>query len=265
MSELDHHLHVAQRYYAHWLCIEPAELACPPTRLVVCSARDLPVEGYRSTVPVFTMVREGAVVVAVGSAYAAGRPAAVDRLRIGLDLSSIRSLRDDLSPSDLRDVLDAAGVTGVSWQNKYYLAAVPGGEPPDWVRCLTEGDYDDYETFFRTVHPRADPSGWLREYFYPLVTRRLMWAAAVDGILVSVTDVPSMPYLADEIVEPGINTHPEYRQRGYAKAVCAAMIDEILRQGRTPVWSCARDNYGSAALAENLGYRLFGVAAACAS
>jgi GNAT superfamily N-acetyltransferase len=222
-------------------------------------------EGYRSTVPVFAMVREGAVVVAVGSAYAAGRPAAVDRLRTGLDLLSERSLPGDLSPSVLQDVLDAAGVTGVSWQNKYYLAAVLGGEPPDWIRCLTECDYDEYETFFRTVHPLADPSGWLREYFDSVVSRRLMWAAAVDGILVSVTDAPSMPYLADEIVEPGINTHPEYRQRGYAKAVCIAMIDEILRQGRTPVWSCARDNYGSDALAESLGFRLFGVAAACAS
>lgn len=55
-------------------------------------------------------------------------------------------------------------------------------------------------------------------------------------------------------LEIGIETAPEHRGKGLARAATAALIRTASAAGLTPVWSCADGNAGSAALARTLGF-----------
>ena len=60
--------------------------------------------------------------------------------------------------------------------------------------------------------------------------------------------------VSDNEIDIGVETAAEHRRNGLAEACAAAMIQEILRRGKTPVWACAEQNAASAALACKLGF-----------
>lgn len=90
------------------------------------------------------------------------------------------------------------------------------------------------------------------------------WPGAADflahggGAVAEVDGTPAAIAFAsfdtDGEIELGIETVPAFRRRGLAAHACAAMIDDLLAAGRTPVWSCREDNVGSFRLAEALGF-----------
>jgi len=57
----------------------------------------------------------------------------------------------------------------------------------------------------------------------------------------------------DEL-EIGVETRPSFRRRGLARLAAAALIESCLAQRLRPVWSCRKENLGSYALAQRLGF-----------
>lgn len=53
-----------------------------------------------------------------------------------------------------------------------------------------------------------------------------------------------------------IDTLEEHRGRGIGAAVVSTLIDDIIRQGRSPVWGAVESNRASLRLAEKLGFTL---------
>jgi predicted GNAT family acetyltransferase len=64
-----------------------------------------------------------------------------------------------------------------------------------------------------------------------------------------------MPYMEDKVHEIGINTLPEYRGKGYAKAATFACIKACIEKGKCPIWSCGINNVASEKLAYSVGFR----------
>jgi RimJ/RimL family protein N-acetyltransferase len=68
----------------------------------------------------------------------------------------------------------------------------------------------------------------------------------------------------NDVIEIGVNTHEEHRQKRYATLTCAYLIDEAEQRGYRTYWNCAVQNIASTALANRLGfapmkqYRLLG-------
>ena len=58
--------------------------------------------------------------------------------------------------------------------------------------------------------------------------------------------------------EAGVDTHPDFRGRGFAGHVVAAWADAVARLGRTPLYSTSRENEASQAVARKLGLIQFG-------
>ncbi len=46
----------------------------------------------------------------------------------------------------------------------------------------------------------------------------------------------------------------EYRNRGFAYALCFRTIQELEKKGMKPIWACNKDNVESDRLAQRLGY-----------
>lgn len=125
------------------------------------------------------------------------------------------------------------------------------------ARCLCPEDYPAYERFFRKNNPDCSNVSWLKEYFEEMIAENLCCGVFLDGELVSCTDSPSVPYMADIIREIGINTLAGERGKGYAKAACSLCVHEILKNGKCPVWSADAENTGSRVLAERSGFAPF--------
>jgi N-acetylglutamate synthase-like GNAT family acetyltransferase len=54
--------------------------------------------------------------------------------------------------------------------------------------------------------------------------------------------------------EISVNTHPQYRRQGYGRSVVAAMANQVLGSGRTPLYVAAEANAASIQLAEQVGF-----------
>lgn len=59
-------------------------------------------------------------------------------------------------------------------------------------------------------------------------------------------------------IDIGVETSPEYRNRGLAAVVSSRMIQYILEQNKKPVWACYAQNMASQALAEKIGFEKTG-------
>lgn len=137
---------------------------------------------------------------------------------------------------------------------KYYLSHLIDVDTSQ-VRQLNLQDYPAYLEFFQTQYPDSEAETWLEAYFRKMVEQGSVFGIFADGKLVSATDTPDMPYMKDALVEIGINTLPEYRNRGYATAVVVALIRKLIAEGKVPIVSCTASNLISQRLAEKIGFR----------
>ena len=77
-------------------------------------------------------------------------------------------------------------------------------------------------------------------------------------ILLKVGNLASFCYSAatcENQVEVDVITHEKYRKQGLARLVTESFLDSCLSQGIKPLWDCYKDNLGSVALAETLGFK----------
>lgn len=58
-----------------------------------------------------------------------------------------------------------------------------------------------------------------------------------------------------DFADIGAMTHEDAQGKGYATAATALVIEEVRKQGKTPVWSCGGHNAASLRIAEKLGFR----------
>jgi len=81
-----------------------------------------------------------------------------------------------------------------------------------------------------------------------------------DGKLVSLASVVPTPDATSKygLSWPGVETLPEYRRRGYAKAAVSGVTETLLARDIIPVYSCSVTNIASANTAQSVGYQLYG-------
>lgn len=77
--------------------------------------------------------------------------------------------------------------------------------------------------------------------------------AVMDGD--AIASLAFSAFVLEDRVEIGIETHAQYRGRGFAIEACTAFIDDCLARGLEPVWSCRQGNRGSERTAHALGFR----------
>ena len=62
--------------------------------------------------------------------------------------------------------------------------------------------------------------------------------------------------VSEEYVDIGVETAADYRGMGLGKIVSTAMIDEILKLGKKPLWECNCENEASKRLALSVGFKI---------
>lgn len=123
------------------------------------------------------------------------------------------------------------------------------------TKCLPEGA--SLCPIDRDLYGRLLSEEWSRDFcsnfpsWESFETSGLGFVALVDGKPVS----GASSYVGCSTgIEIEVDTHPEYRRKGFAAACCARLILECLDRGKYPSWDAA--NLESVALAQKLGYHL---------
>ncbi len=242
ISRVPDYLSITMRYYAEWLDVDPAVLDKPGVFAVPSPRREERQAGYSRPSELYCLVSSETTVIS----YHKRRQQHIDEVA-RLFARSI----------DLEDTkVGLAELLGVAPRHayKYRFVRLPEGLDTARARQLTRDDYADFLTFHTAQYPDAHQASWLQAYFNEIADNGYIYGLYVDGRLVSATDAPDLPYMDDVVVEPGINTLPSYRRRGYARTVVGALLKRLLGEGKVPLWSCDFANPGSQRLAEGLGY-----------
>lgn len=64
----------------------------------------------------------------------------------------------------------------------------------------------------------------------------------------------SLNWQSPAFAEIAVNTRPQHRRQGWGRSVVAALSQELLDSGRTPLYVVAEDNAASIQLAESVGF-----------
>lgn len=234
---------LTRHYYAKWADVEPAIFDTEGISVVESAERETIQKGYSRPFDLYCLLTQKATVISHSRSL---RNEVGEICRLCNELESISELVPALRSKFNREVGHSI---------KFVFTKTMDLDTSGAVRLNPE-NYDDYLEFFVAVHPNAN-TDWVEEYYLSMVEDKNCWGVYDGTRLASCTDAPDIPYMSDIIVEPGINTRPEYRQKGYAKRAVGAMITSLVENGKVPIWSCAAENEASNRLAQSVGYRKF--------
>lgn len=233
----------AMEYHGMWLGVSAETLEKPGLHLVYSAEREKVQTGYGSKFDVYCLTRGQCAVVS----YAQNIRERIEHVALDIMRYGSQSIKTALSNE----------FESVSHGIKFYFNSLPADLNASCAYQLQINGYPLYYDFFKACNPNVNADSWLEDYFRSMVEEGMCWGVRADGRLASVVDLPDTPYMQGIIYELGINTHPSYKQCGYAKLVSGAAIKHALSLGMTPVWSTSEDNTASIKLAQSLGFVKF--------
>ena len=231
-----------KKYYANWLSVSPNLLNKDGIFCCYSPERDLVQEGYSKPFDFYGYISGQTVILTYGS-------------KLEKDIDWIHEFFQ--SSKDLVEFKNLIQVrTGKNLQqdHKYYFSQLPSQLDISKAKQLTEQDYSDYLDFFKTMYPDSQAETWLASYFTEIVAKGYVFGLYLSEKLVSASDSPPMPYMKEKAVELGINTLPEYRNKGYGRIVFGAMLKFVTDTHKNPIVSCLSSNEASQRLIETVGF-----------
>jgi len=233
---------ITRKYYAELLDCDEQDLV-RGIRYVRSPKRDIQLHGYSSTYTLCLCKTDAAVVIS----YSPKVQKQIEQMKT--DFSMMGSF-----DSNLNDYLNKLFPAKVEHNIKFVFERQTAFSNEN-VISLSKDDYPVFLKFRLSLGSNVWDS--MRAYFEKICESGYCLARMVDGVPVSVTDAPSMPFMQDEAQEIGVNTLPYYRRRGYAEEVVSACISRIISEHKCPLWSCNADNHASERLAYSLGFKKF--------
>lgn len=113
------------------------------------------------------------------------------------------------------------------------------------IRLLTAEDSGLMDDLHAAIAPHQR---WFVEIDHPIV-----FGSIVKQQLAAVAS--HFLFEEDRIAAPGVLTHPDFRRRGWGKAVSSTVVQWALEREWIVEWSTTHTNLGSRGIADGLGFR----------
>ncbi len=235
------YLSITNKYYAKWLGVSDDVMYQHGIYSIKSTQRDICQKGYPVKFDLYVFIQNERIIIS----YNYKTKDHLDALLNGIKAGD--------KPEYIFDVIKKVYGITPNQNIKFVFHHLEHSNTP--AKELIKNDYPLYLKFFETNNPKSDTTDWLYEYFQKIIEKKCSYGITVGNLLVAVTDAPDMPYMEDEIQEIGINTLSEYKKKGYAKAVCIASIDSVLKRNICPTWSTRAGNIASEKLAYSVGFK----------
>lgn len=239
------YLELTKQYYSEWLDIGINQMDKKGIVLIRTDKRKICPKGHSSNLEVYAVANNSSLFISFSSDID-------NEVHISNNISNMITVDAGIAK------LKALFGEKLQHRKAHYFTGLRDDIDTSEVVCMKNENYPEYLAFFMKQHPNASPEGWLEEYFKEISEEKRCYGIYKDNTLVSVTDAPDIPFMEGIITEPGVNTLAEYRDKGYAKAVCAKYLENAISRNEVPIWTCWYNNIASCKLAEKLGYEWFG-------
>lgn len=228
-----------KQYYAKWLDMAVEDMD-KSFHITSSALRSIAQFGFSKPHKVYCLFRQGHLSISCKQELIDSLSRITNNLEQAVDIK------------ELTDCLTEQNMGIVNHSIAYYHSGIEP-EVNNLAIKLRAEHYQQFLKFFITENPGSE-TDWLKEYFDTMVSRGYAYGCFEAEKLVAAGDLPGIPFMEDVIVETGICTLEEYRNRGYAKAIIGNGIAAILKDGKVPIWSCSYANIGSNALAKSVGF-----------
>jgi RimJ/RimL family protein N-acetyltransferase len=227
------------KYYSHWTGIE-IEPQKKGLFFNYDPERDNVPKGYSKSIDIYVFAANDFVVISYGN-----------RAKIKIENIAYK-IKENNNIETLRLLLKKTFLTDVSKNIKYiYKNKIENSLN---TTILNNNHAKLFLEFFIKNHPNGKDYSWVKDYFLDISSKSYCYGIIVDNKLVSVTDAPDMPFMQESVQEIGIATLKEYRGKGYAKAVCISLLNELIAKNICPLWSTDENNISSDRLAKSIGF-----------
>jgi RimJ/RimL family protein N-acetyltransferase len=234
---------ITKDYYSKWLGVPLDTMNSRGVIFIESSERDKLQVGYSRIFNIYAYKTGSLIIISYSKKLTDG----IKKIR--------QEIHCDMSTEEVNNAIQGVFSTPVRSAIKFCYNKIPSNIDTTNVVKLLDTHYPKYQEFYTTQYPDAEVDNWMEDYFYSISKSESAFGVFIDKKLVSVTDAADMPYMEDKVQEIGINTLPEYRGKGYAKAVSLACIKSSIEKGKCPIWSCAKNNVASEKLAYSVGFR----------
>lgn len=233
---------ITEQYYSKWLGIKENEIQKPGINLYASEKRNQVQVGYAKGFEVYVYLSNNVCKISYRNDL---------EKRIGRIFNTNNQIS---SISEIRLLLETEFELKTHHSIKFVFDKPNEKIDTRNVRKLNIDEYDLYSRFFISMHKLSESPEWLKEYFIDNCNKEYNYVCFADDKIVSCTDGPDMPYMADQVQTLGINTLKNYWGNGYASKAVSACIKNMLANNVCPLWSCNADNIASIKLAEKVGF-----------
>jgi len=233
---------VTNKYFSRWLGVDISR--AQGINCVYSYLRNVRQIGYSFVHALICSVHNNKVIISYGDWAANKIKVLKDGIKAGMSVAEMAKI-----------IGDVYGYIPLQRINFSFSGVQANADRNVFARPLNKTDYAAYLDFFKACNPGCEDVLWTEDYFLKSVDTGFWQGVWADGALVSVAEVPDMPFMADEAQEVGISTLPWYRGNGYARAACSAMLKRLIDSGICPMWSTSAENAASVRLAESVGFK----------
>ena len=240
---------VLERYFGLYLGTEISRLKVGEIRLCQSERRIEPEVGWGYTVPIWLfLVNDGAIVSVSPNLERKVEPI----------IGSLRRVSDLLDEAVQKTIVGACA-TELRVLHQIIYAVTDGSiqlHTASGCRRMEQSDIPAYIALKQFMWPELDAECETLDMTRN-VEDRIAYAVFEDGQVVSAASAPKIGHMQAEIEEIGIDTHPDYRNRGYAKAVLSRMTQAVRNRGGIPVCRPSVRNKASLSVIRAVGYQKF--------
>jgi GNAT superfamily N-acetyltransferase len=235
-------------YFGTYLGAAPGDVQAGELRVVASDRRARPEKGWGYTFAVWILLTGDRGVVSV---------------RPDLEAEVTRAI-EQLEPGEFRPeaMLSAVSATCSGRMrgslSVIYVCDQDGLKVRDCGGCrrMTEQDVEAYIALKQSMWAELD-ADCERNDIRRNIADGIAYGVFQAAQMVSASSAPRVAHMNDRVEEVGVDTHPDYRRRGYGASVVSHMTEAILGLGRTPVYRTGADNVASRRLVESCGYIKF--------
>jgi len=240
------HTGTVNEYFGTYLGASPSSVARSQLLVVASDRRTKPETGWGNAFAVWAFLLDDRGVVSV-------RPDLYSAVARQVRAASPTTF----SPVIVRSLLsEACPTTFASHWSVVYVCDKTSLHTHNCPGCRRMGahDVEAYIALKRSMWPELDAE-CERSDISRNIGDGIAYAVFVDSRIVSASSAPRVAHMNDRVEEAAVDTHPDFRGRGYGRCVISGMTDAVLGLGRTPIYRASGTNVASSRVAVVCGYR----------
>ena len=175
---------LTKEYYSKWIGADAHLLDETGVFFVYNPLRDQTPAGYQEAFDVYTFISPSTIIISYGDKAKQAIHAIENRFTPAMSMEEIQQILSGTFHSTLRhDIKYIFSNVIISRENA--------------ARKLTRNDCEKYHAFFIKANPHCQDISWIEEYFNKNTDRGYCHGVFIKDTLISATDSPQMPYMAD--------------------------------------------------------------------